>query len=382
MGITQSIKMALESIVSNKMRAFLTTLGIIIGVAAVIALVSVVDSVTNMITNTLKEMGTNSITVMITGQGTIKELDVKDIVKFVESNPDLYDGIAPRINGNATLKYGNKNITTSLTGSSQEYETINNITLQKGRFFNEFDTDNLQKVVVIGSYVQKELFGEEDAVGKQIKINGSVFDCIGVVEEKQGSLKGGSDDAIYIPYTVAMRLMKNAKIGTYTIQGKSSETTAEAKEKLTIFLTEELGTDEAFIALSQDEILGQVNTITGTLSMMLGGIAAISLVVGGIGIMNIMLVSVTERTREIGIRKAIGAKRRSILMQFLIESIILSLLGGVIGIIVGWLLTKGVGTLIDVETTVTMRSNNVFSSILYVHPEYSLEYILQTKHLN
>jgi putative ABC transport system permease protein len=182
-----------------------------------------------------------------------------------------------------------------------------------------------------------------------------VFDVLGVLEEKQGSVKGGADDKIYIPYTVATRIVKNAKVNMYQIQGASSETTKEAKEKLTIFLTNKLGTDEAFVALSQDEILDQVNTITGTLSAMLGGIAAISLVVGGIGIMNIMLVSVTERTREIGIRKAIGAKRKNILIQFLIESVILSLTGGILGIIVGWTLTKTIGSLLDVTTTISLE---------------------------
>jgi len=197
------------------------------------------------------------------------------------------------------------------------------------------------------------LFGEDEAVGKTIKINGETFDVIGVMQEKQSSTSGGSDDVIIMPYTTAGRLLKQSTVRTFTVEGHSSETTKQAKEELSRFLTSELGTSDAFIALSQDEILQQVNTITGTLSMMLGGIAAISLVVGGIGIMNIMLVSVTERTREIGIRKAIGAKRRSILTQFLIESIILSLIGGVLGIIVGWILTKGVGAAIGVSTTVS-----------------------------
>lgn len=354
MGISQSIKMAIESILSNKMRAFLTTLGIIIGVAAVIALVSVVDSVTNMITDTLKTMGTNSITVMITGKGTTKTLDVKDIVNFVNENSNLFDGIAPNVNGNATLKYEDNIVDTNITGTSSMYKDVNNIIIKNGRFLNEFDVDGKRKVVVIGSYINKEMFREQDAINKQIKINGEIFDIIGIAEEKQGSVKGGADDAIYMPYTTATRLIKDANIRTYTIQGKDSSNIASAKEKLSTFLKNELGTDEAFIALSQDEILNQVNTITGTLSMMLGGIAAISLVVGGIGIMNIMLVSVTERTREIGIRKAIGGKRRSILIQFLIESIILSLIGGMFGIVLGWGLTKIVGGIIDVETTVTI----------------------------
>jgi putative ABC transport system permease protein len=158
MGISQAVKMAIESIVSNKMRAFLTTLGIIIGVAAVIALVSVVDSVTNMITDTLKSMGTNSITVMITGKGTTKTVDVKDVIEFVESNPKLYSSVAPEVTGNITLKYESKNMLTSLVGSTPTYQTTNNLNIAAGRFFNEFDTQGKQKVAVIGSYILKEIF--------------------------------------------------------------------------------------------------------------------------------------------------------------------------------------------------------------------------------
>lgn len=276
------------------------------------------------------------------------------MIQFIEENSELYDGIAPNVSGNVTVKYETGNIITSLTGTTPTYKWVNNATIRSGRFFNEFDVEGRQKVILIGSYVKNKLFGEQDALGKQIKINGQLFDIIGVLEEKQGSVQSGSDDVVIMPYTTATRLIKDTHVRTYSIQGKESETSKEAKERVTKFLKSELGTDEAFIAITQDEILEQVNTITGTLSMMLGGIAAISLVVGGIGIMNIMLVSVTERTREIGIRKAIGAKRRSILVQFLIESVILSLIGGILGIIVGWLLTKAVGSLIDVETIISM----------------------------
>ena len=215
MGIVQAIKMAFESIWSNKMRSFLTTLGIIIGVAAVISLVSVVDSVTNMITNTLKDMGTNSITVMITGQGTTKQLDLEDMMTFIKENPDLYDGVAPNVSGKVTVKNGTENVNTTLTGTTDTYQKVNNITVKEGRFLNEFDTEGRQKVAFLGSYVKKEIFGEEDAVGKQVKINGEVFDVIGVAEEKQGSVQSGSDDAIFIPYTTAQRLVRDTKVSTY-----------------------------------------------------------------------------------------------------------------------------------------------------------------------
>jgi len=354
MGIAQAVRMAIESISANKMRSFLTTLGIIIGVAAVIALVSVVDSVTNMITDTLKTMGTNSITVMITGRNSIQTLNPDKFIKFVQENPDLYDSISPNVSGNVVAKLGVNNVHTSLTGTTSTYKDTNNVKLSEGRFLNDLDIDGRQKVVVIGTYIKKELFGEESTIDKQIKINGQTFDVIGVMEEKQGSVSGGNDDVVIMPYTTAQRLIKDTRVRTYTIQGHSSETTKQSKEKISEFLTKELGSSDAFVALSQDEILEQVNTITGTMSMMLGGIAAISLIVGGIGIMNIMLVSVTERTREIGIRKAIGAKRRNILIQFLIESIVISLIGGIIGIALGYGITKGLGVIIDVKTTVSV----------------------------
>ena len=190
MGITQAIKMALESISANKMRSFLTTLGIIIGVAAVIALVSVVDSVTNMITDTLKTMGTNSITVVITGRNTAKTLDPDKFIKFVQDNSDLYDSISPNVSGNVIAKLGVNNVHTSLTGTTSTYKETNNVKLSEGRFLNDLDVDGRQKVVVIGTYIKRELFGEESAEGKQIKINGQIFDCLGVMEEKQGSVQG------------------------------------------------------------------------------------------------------------------------------------------------------------------------------------------------
>ena len=352
MGIMQAIKMSIDSILSNKMRSFLTVLGVIIGVAAVIALVSVVDSVTAMITSTLEDMGTNSINVILATGDEVNSVDVDDIIKFVKEKPDYFSGVAPIINGNGIAKYSTQNLTTSITGTNTLYKEIDNIKLEKGRFFNEFDIENREKVAIIGSYVKKELFGEEEAIGKQIKINGAVFDVLAVMEEKQSSVKSGQDDIIYVPYTTLTRLLKNKNVNNFVAKAISSEKTADAKKQLSDFLEEQLESKDLFIIITQDEILEQVNSITGTLRTMLGGIAAISLLVGGIGIMNIMLVSVSERTREIGIRKAIGAKRRSILTQFLIEAVILSLLGGILGIIFGWGITSFVGKILEVETVV------------------------------
>lgn len=353
MGIMQSLKMAMDSIFSNKMRSFLTALGIIIGVAAVISLVSVVDSVTLMITDTLKSMGTNVINIMVTGQNSTKELDVQDLVKFVAEQKELFDGVAPDLSGRATVKNENKNVDTKVVGTTANLPDIQRIEIEDGRFFNDIDVDTRQKVVVIGSYVREEVFGEENPVGKEVRVNGEIFYCIGLLKEAQGSVKNGNDDQIIMPYTTAQRLLRDTKVSAFVVQAKSSETMSDAKEKMNKYLKDVYGTDDAYVLISQDDILDRVNTITGTLSTMLGGIAAISLIVGGIGIMNIMLVSVTERTREIGIRKAIGAKRSNILLQFLIESVVLSLIGGMIGIGLGFGITKLIGSVLDVETVVS-----------------------------
>ncbi|NLB81590.1 MAG: FtsX-like permease family protein [Clostridiaceae bacterium] len=355
MNIFQAIKMALKSIFSNKMRSFLTVLGIIIGVMAVIIMISIVESSTAQIMDQMESLGTNMISVRLTGRNTTRNLDMKDMQNIVNGNPEYFTGVAPSLTGNPTIKVGTENNTTSLTGTNHNYATINNAEIEFGRFITEQDCDARNKTVVIGKYIQNQYFPGENPLGQTMKISAQVFTVVGVLKAKTTTITQGTpDDVVIIPYTTAQRLLRDSKIRSYYFQAVSTEVADKASDKLEEKLLKLLGDADAYMVLNQAQMLESVATITDTLSLMLGGIAGISLLVGGIGIMNIMLVSVTERTREIGIRKAIGARRRSILTQFLIESIVVSLLGGFIGILFGIAGTDIIGKLIKIETTVSL----------------------------
>lgn len=349
MNFIMALRMAIKSILSNKTRSFLTMLGIIIGVGSVIGLISIGSGSTKMVTDMMSEYGTNMLMVSITGRGS-KTMEAGDLVSFVEENSDVFYGVAPVASGmNMMVKNGNKNTkTTSLEGTNEAYATIRNVDLESGRFLNASDVERRQKVALIGTYLKQELFDGGNPLGEQIKINGTPFTVIGVLEETQDSSKGSGDDKVIIPYSVATRLVKNSTIHSYYAQAANETTIDEAKRRLESFLYKKFSSTDAYSILNQKDLMDTMNQMTGTLTSMLAGIAGISLLVGGIGIMNIMLVSVTERTREIGIRKAIGAKRSNILTQFLIESIILSALGGIIGIIIGVLLGSALGSALGI----------------------------------
>ncbi|MCK9479400.1 MAG: ABC transporter permease [Firmicutes bacterium] len=355
MNIFQAIKMALKSILSNKMRSFLTMLGIIIGVGAVIIMVSLVQSSTAQIKEQMESMGTNLITAMLTGRSSTRNLTMADMQKLVDDNPKYFISVAPSVTGNPTIKVGTENNSTSLIGTNQNYSSIHNYEVEFGRFITEHDCTIRNKTVVIGKYIQTQYFPGEDPIGQQMKISGQLYTVVGVLKSKTTTIAQGSqDDTVIIPYSSAQRLLRNAIIRSYSFQAVDAEIADKASEKLEELLLKLLGSTSAYRVMNQAQMLESVESITGTMSLMLGGIAGISLLVGGIGIMNIMLVSVTERTREIGIRKAIGARRGSILTQFLIESIVVSLLGGIIGIGFGLAGTKMIGDAINVKTTVSL----------------------------
>ncbi|MBC7766360.1 MAG: ABC transporter permease, partial [Hyphomonadaceae bacterium] len=271
---------------------------------------------------------------------------------FVAKNNDVIEYAAPSISGNnITVKSGNKNIkTTSLEGTNYAYETVRNTHVTEGRFLDPTDTDTRQKVVLIGTYIYKELFNGQNAVGNILKINGEMFTVVGVLEEKSTSTASSQDDRVIIPYTSAKRMLKNATIRSYAVQAKSPALMTAAIEKLQAFLLSKLGNADSYNVFNQADLLTRINDTTKSQAILLGGIAAISLLVGGIGIMNIMLVSVTERTREIGIRKAIGAKRMNILTQFIIEAIVVSSLGGIIGVALGLGGSYAMGALMKIPT--------------------------------
>lgn len=333
--ITQSVKMAIKSILGNKGRSALTMLGIIIGVGSVILLTGIGGGTTKAITDQISEMGTKLITVSFTRRFSTRTVDYEDLREFVDENPDLISNMSPYISGMVQAKLGNENFQTSLDATDPQYESIKNVKLISGRFINDNDCENRTNVAIVGTYIQQELFGGGDPVGEYIKLNGRKFKIIGVYEESGDSTETSADNKVTIPYTTAIRFLKNKTISTYYLEGASEEVIESAVDATEAFITKKFGSDSGFSVSSVSEMLDTMNEVTGMLTGMLAGIAAISLVVGGIGVMNIMTVSVSERTREIGIRKAIGARTTDILFQFLIESIILSALGGIVGIGVG-----------------------------------------------
>jgi putative ABC transport system permease protein len=352
MIFTQVFKMAIKSIVSNKKRSFLTMLGIIIGVASVIALIGIASGATGSVTKQLEDIGTNLISVSISGRGgSNRKLSLGELQAFEKDNKDVIDAIIPSISGSVTAKFENENLSTSLEGTNEKYETVRNTKAAKGRFISALDVEQRQNVALIGTYVAKKLFPNGDGLGKEIKINGSVYYVIGMLEEKATSTARSTDDKVYIPYTSAVRLMKNANLNSFSIQAKSPETTDAVMARLEKFLFNIFKDEDSYSIFNQKEMLKTLDSATSMLTTMLAGIAGISLVVGGVGIMNIMLVSVSERTREIGVRKAIGAARGSIMAQFIIEAILISGLGGVIGIILGYVICMVAGTLLKISAS-------------------------------
>lgn len=334
MMLYQSMKMAIKSILSSKVRAFLTMLGIIIGVSSVIALVSVGQGTTSQITESLSSLGTNQLTVSIMGRGATTSLTYEEALALGEI--EGVENVSPVISGNVTAKHGTENVSVSVEGITPAYEDVQNFHVQSGRFLLDIDTKYRQKVALIGSDTAEDLFGTDSPVGERIQLNGTSFKIVGLLESKGSTSGGSSDERILIPISTAERFLQSKGVRSITITTTSNGNVEEVKTKLESTLDAKFSSAEnAYSVFDSQEMLETVNETSATLSLALGGIAGISLFVGGIGIMNIMIVSVNERTREIGIRKAIGAKKINILMQFMIESVVLSGLGGLIGVGLG-----------------------------------------------
>jgi len=347
--ILQSLKIALESLWANKMRSILSMLGIIIGVGAVIAIVSVGTGSTQQVTSRIANLGSNMITVYprtVRGQGG-RISSVSSQEKFSLELTNYIEKFCPSVIKVIPVKQVSgrliSDVNAAILGTNIDYAEVNNYEVDKGNFISENDDDERRQVMVLGSQLAKDLFEDDNPIGKRIKVNYDkqvyMFDVIGVMKEKGGSMGGDLDDRAYIPLSVAMDKLTNSDFVTsYIAQAASSEKASTAVNELKNFMAKFLDdeNEEQFRIISQDEILDTVSSVTETMSIMLGGIAAISLLVGGIGIMNIMLVSVTERTREIGVRKALGARNVHILFQFLMESLNLSSFGGILGIGFGW----------------------------------------------
>ncbi|MEW6181324.1 MAG: ABC transporter permease [Chloroflexota bacterium] len=369
MNLAQAILEALESLAANKLRSGLTILGIVIGVAAVIAMLAVGTGAQDTITGSISGLGSNLLFVF---SGNFNE-EVRNpqplTLGDAEAIADVFQApsvaaVAPAIQGSATVTFGSEQTQTQVTGITPEYEVVRNYGLLEGEFITSEHLLERASVALLGPDVADRLFGRREGVtGETIRIEGQPFRVLGVLEPKGGSSFGSQDDLILVPFTTAQsRLIRRSRerVDLILVQAVSAEAVPQASEEIAQILRTrhrtELGADD-FTIFSQQDFVATAQTITGVLTVFLGGIAAISLLVGGIGIMNIMLVSVTERTREIGLRKAIGARKRDILIQFLTESSLLSLFGGLIGIGFGWLIAFLVGQ-------VATRSGTPFTPVV------------------
>jgi len=371
LNLFELIRISIRALKANKLRSILTMLGIIIGVAAVIAMVGIGNGATANITNQIKGLGSNLliVTPSQTNSGGVKgaagssnTLVMNDLQK-IQTNSPAVKMVAPFVSTNTQVVYGSGNTSTSIAGTTDAYAQIRNVTLARGRFITSDDVNSYTRVAVVGPSVVQNLMGDANAeiIGKTIKLKNIPFLVVGVTASQGTSGMTNNDDVVYIPITTAQdRLIGNKYLRQIFIEATSADMMTTAQDQVTNALrsSHNLQTSKAndFTITNQADILATMENVTKTLTMLLGGIAAISLLVGGIGIMNIMLVSVTERTREIGIRKAIGAKGKDILAQFLIEAVVLSILGGGIGILIGWGGSILAGKALSMATSVSMTS--------------------------
>lgn len=371
----QSLKMAWNAVCSNKMRTFLTMLGIIIGVIALVVLVSIADGATSSVTDQISGMGSNYLTVTITDDKE-NPLHLSELSDFTEN--ENIEETAPFSRTSVTAKSGYVDGTMTLIGTTGSYLDIQNLELAYGRNIKNTDVENNSYVVILTKDSAKELFGYADAVGETVALDGRSFLVIGILDEEESAsaaqMSTGSEEESssvmlegYIPYSTMTRIADNILYVTQFYASASSEDTMDFAElSMEQMMLERFGGDEdAFSIVSQSELMETMESVTNTLSLMLGGIAAISLLVGGIGIMNIMLVSVTERTREIGIRKAIGAGRGSIMMQFLIEALLVSLMGCLIGIGASWGILRLIGKVSQDAMNFSMAPEVVWTAVAF-----------------
>lgn len=354
--MSQSFRLALKSLASSKMRSFLTMLGIIIGVGSVIILVSLMQGMTSYISDSFSDLGTDQISVSVTNTDT-RKIGVDDMYEILENYPDTFRNMSPTVSVRATVKNGSESITSStVSGVGEGYLSLAALELSSGRFIQYSDVVSRQKVCVIGTYVAQELFAGQNPVGQVVKLNGEPYTVVGLLQEKADSEERSSDDCVYLPYSTATKLSRSADISSYTFVVADIDSMDSAKEFLKDQLYNVFKNEDLYTVTSLSEMLEMVESMTGMMTLVLVGIAAISLLVAGIGIMNIQLVSVTERTREIGIRKSLGAKRGVILQQFIIEAGVQSSLGGVIGIVFGCVVTSIIGGLIGLDASPSLSA--------------------------
>ena len=338
MRITESFSLALKNIASSKVRTLLTMLGIIIGVAAVIVIVGLGSGLENYIADSFSSMGTNTLTVTVQSRGATRTMEVEDMYEIVEAHPQELELCSPTVSTLGAVKIGSETTSTSVSGVSEDYNNIYGCTVAQGRGLQYSDVASRARVCVVGAYVNQAYFGGK-AVGQTLRVGGQALRIVGVLEQQEDSMReGGGDDCLYLPYSTAARL-GGSRVSSYVVTMVDEDRMDRSKAVLERSLTDFFGSDDYYNIITMSELLDAMTGMINILVGVLAGIAAISLVVGGIGIMNIMLVSVTERTREIGVRKSLGAKERTIMEQFVIEAAVTSALGGIIGIGLGYLLS-------------------------------------------
>ncbi|MDD2693767.1 MAG: ABC transporter permease [Candidatus Gracilibacteria bacterium] len=363
MNLLRTTKLALRNMLANKMRAGLSSLGIIIGVLSVVVLLAVGEGATSSIVNTVSALGTNLLTISPGSQnsGNVRQIGGSNTKVFTMDHVEIIKEIehvskvAPLINTSKQLVYSDNNTSAIINGVTPDYETVNNTSVTAGTFITQSAVDNREKVAVLGPTVVTNLFETEDPIGKTIKIGNSLYTVIGVTKSKGSGGRNSSDSAVFVPITTAEISLAGTKyLSSISVMVDSEENMTTTKDAVTEKLLEVLGIADSanatFTVSSQEDTLDTLSSITSTLKLFLGGIAAISLIVGGIGVMNILLVTVSERTKEIGIRKAIGAKSRDIIEQFLVESVLLTVVGGAIGIFLSYVI---VFTITSITTAIT-----------------------------
>lgn len=366
-------KVAWQAIMTNKTRSILTMLGVIIGVGSVVLLTSIGAGLQSFIEDQFEALGSNSVVVypfqVFNEEGGFADQDEQiaslgnksftmDDVRALRRNREIVMGVMPESNQKEDVTFRNTTKRGSIVGTTVDYQLIRNTYAEKGRFFTEEEQDANARVAVLGFKIAADVFGEVDPIGKKVRIGGTSYEVVGVAEEKGGGFGGPSFDSyVFIPIEAYFQQFDVREFSSIVLQARTTEAVPEVIEAVKTYFTEVKDRDEdEFDVFDQRQILDTINQVLGVLTVGLGGIAAISLVVGGIGIMNIMLVSVTERTREIGLRKALGATPRQILVQFLIESALLSFLGGFIGVAIAAILSTLITLLADFPTAITPQS--------------------------
>ncbi len=365
MKISESFSMAFQNIKSNKMRSFLTMLGIILGISAVMVIMALGNGMQIYMEDQFSSLGSDTLSVSVLGRGSTYHLKEQDMYNIVEKHPELYTHLSPTVSMNSKIKVGTESLDkTSCTGVSEEYFDIKHYEIEKGRNLIYMDIKKRTYNAVIGKYISKTYYND-NPIGKTIRIGTNEYTIVGVMAKEDETMEeGGTDDCIFIPYSTAARLSYSGTLSSYTVQITSKDVADSAKSTLEDELLTLFKTEDAYMVISMTQILDIMNKMLNITITILALIAGISLVVGGVGIMNIMLVSVSERTKEIGIRKALGAKEKYILSQFVIEAAMTAAIGGIIGIIFGYVFSAIASVLVVSLTETTMQITPTLKSIM------------------